>query len=102
MRAFLTTYPAMPAYTLPYGTLHLDIDHADLPPDDLFALGARDNPRGCLPFRQQSAGQTHPGADRDPRPCTSPARRETARRSACPRAFHRHGGNSDRIGARRL
>ena len=96
MRAFITTYPAMPAYSLPYGTLHLDIDHADLPPDDLFALGARDNPRRAFLFVSKVLGKHIPV------PCASPACRETARQPACPRAFHRHGGNGDRIGARRL
>ena len=50
----------MPAYSLPYGTLHLDIDHADLPPDDLFALGARDNPRRAFLFVSQVLGKHIP------------------------------------------
>ena len=47
----------MSAYSLPYGTLHLDIDHADLPPDDLFALGARDNPRRAFLFVSKVLGK---------------------------------------------
>ena len=50
----------MPAYSLPYGTLHLDIDHADLPPDDLFALGARDNPRRAFLFVSKVLGKHIP------------------------------------------
>ena len=50
----------MPAYSLPYGTLHLDIDHADLPPDELFAPGARDNPRRAFLFVSKVLGKHIP------------------------------------------
>ena len=50
----------MPAYRLPYGTLSLRIDHADLPPDELFALGARANPRRAFLFVSKVLGKHIP------------------------------------------
>ena len=50
----------MPAYRLPYGTLSLRIDHADLPPDELFAPGARDNPRRAFLFVSKVLGKHIP------------------------------------------
>lgn len=92
----------MPAYSLPYGTLHLDIDHADLPPDDLFDLGARDNPRRAFLFVSKVLGKHIPV----PTETLVRVHRLLAAKLPAdlpaPRAFHRHGGNGDRIGARRL
>ena len=47
-------------YHLPTGTLTLAIHHADLPPDDLFAVGARANPKRGFLFVSKVLGKHWP------------------------------------------
>ena len=92
----------MSDYALPNGRLTLTINRADLPPDELFALGARANPRRAFLFVSKVLGKHIPV----PTETLVRVHRLLAAKLPAdlpaPRAFHRHGGNGDRIGARRL
>lgn len=50
MSAVPAAVPASVSHTLPAGTLHLSIERSDLPAQDLFWLGARNNPRRAFLF----------------------------------------------------
>ena len=52
----------MTNYDLPNGRLTLTINRADLPPDELFALGARANPRRAFLFVSKVLGKHWPVA----------------------------------------
>ena len=52
----------MTDYDLPNGRLTLTINRADLPPDELFALGARANPRRAFLFVSKVLGKHSPVA----------------------------------------
>lgn len=45
---------------LPTGTLQLNIHHSELPPDALFGIGARDNPKRAFLFVSKVLGKHYP------------------------------------------
>ncbi|MDO4878008.1 MAG: phosphoribosyltransferase domain-containing protein [Neisseria sp.] len=45
---------------LPYGTLTLDISHSEVAPDDLFGIGARQNPKRAFLFVSKVLGKHYP------------------------------------------